>query len=349
MARLLVTGGAGFIGTNFVHYWLREHPADPVVVLDTLTYAGNRANLAPLEAHENFRFVHGNICDTLLVETLLRDYALDVIVHFAAESHVDRSITGPDAFIETNVTGTHSMLKAARQVWLEEKSVPTHRFHQVSTDEVYGSLGPDDAPFSETTPYAPNSPYSASKAAADHLVRAYHHTYELATTTSNCSNNYGPYQVAEKLIPLIISRILNGEALPIYGDGRNVRDWLHVEDHCRAIELILAQGQIGEVYNVGGQSERENIAIVRELCELIDQEFASNSELRARCAKSPAARGARSDGLISFVTDRRGHDRRYAIDGSRLERELGFTPRRRLSQGLKETVQWYLARLPGRR
>ncbi len=205
MARLLVTGGAGFIGTNFVHYWLREHPADTVVVLDALTYAGNLSNLEPARANNNFAFVHGNICDTTLVENLLREHRLDVIVHFAAESHVDRSITGPDAFIETNIYGTHSMLKAARQVWLEEKSVPNHRFHQVSTDEVYGSLGPDDAPFSESTPYSPNSPYSASKAASDHLVRAYHHTYELATTTSNCSNNYGPYQFAEKLIPLMLS------------------------------------------------------------------------------------------------------------------------------------------------
>ncbi len=303
MARLLVTGGAGFIGTNFVHYWLREHPADRVVVLDALTYAGNRANLAPVEGEKNFRFVHGNICDTALVEKLLREHQLDVIVHFAAESHVDRSIAGPDAFIETNVYGTHSMLKAARQVWLEEQSVPRHRFHHVSTDEVYGSLAPDEAPFAETTPYAPNSPYSASKAASDHLVRAYHHTYELATTTSNCSNNYGPYQFAEKLIPLIITRILNGEPIPVYGDGRNIRDWLHVEDHCRAIDLILARGRIGEVYNVGGQSERENIAIVRELCQLIEAQFAAAPALRARFPHSPCARGAGS-AQPDFLCDR---------------------------------------------
>jgi dTDP-glucose 4,6-dehydratase len=346
MARLLVTGGAGFIGSNFVHYWVREHRADLVVVLDALTYAGNLANLEPIKDHRNYRFVHGNICDTTLVEELLREHKIDVIVHFAAESHVDRSITGPDAFIETNVYGTHSMLKAARQVWLEEKSVPRHRFHHVSTDEVYGSLGPDEAPFSETTPYAPNSPYSASKAASDHLVRAYHHTYELVTTTSNCSNNYGPYQFAEKLIPLVITRILEGGTLPVYGDGRNVRDWLHVEDHCRAIDLILTHGRNGEVYNVGARSERENIAIVRELCEMIDKKFEVTPELRERFPKAPSARGASAASLISFVTDRRGHDRRYAINGSKLERELSFKPRHRLSPALGDTVDWYLARHP---
>ena len=345
MARLLVTGGAGFIGTNFVHYWLREHPADAIVVLDALTYAGNRANLEPVAAHPNFQFVHGNICDTALVEKLLREQALDVIVNFAAESHVDRSITEPDAFIDTNIYGTHSMLKAARQVWLFEKSVPRHRFHQVSTDEVYGSLGPTDAPFSETTPYAPNSPYSASKAASDHLVRAYHHTYALATTISNCSNNYGPYQFAEKLIPLIISRMLKGEALPVYGDGRNVRDWLHVEDHCRAIDLILAKGRVGETYNVGGQAECENIALVHELCDAIDRKFAAMPELRQRFPNSPCGRGAGGRGLISFVTDRLGHDRRYAIDCGKLERELGFQPRHQLTPALRTTVDWYLARL----
>jgi dTDP-glucose 4,6-dehydratase len=346
MARLLVTGGAGFIGTNFVHYWLREHPADLVVVFDALTYAGNLANLEPVKAHKNFRFVHGNICNTALVEQLLRDHKLDVIVHFAAESHVDRSIAGPDAFIETNVIGTHSMLKAARRVWLEEKSVPRHRFHHVSTDEVYGSLGPDDAPFTESTSYAPNSPYSASKAASDHLVRAYHHTYGLATTISNCSNNYGPYQFPEKLIPLMITRILEGQPLPVYGDGRNVRDWLHVEDHCRAIDLIVASGRTAEVYNVGGRSECENIALVRELCRAIDEQFAASPALRKRFPASPAARGESSAQLVAYVTDRPGHDRRYAIDGAKLERELGFRPSHRLSPGLQATVDWYLARRP---
>ena len=346
MARLLVTGGAGFIGTNLVHYWLREHPADFLVVLDALTYAGNREHLAPALGQPNFHFVHGNICDTPLVEQLLRGHQLDVIVHLAAESHVDRSISGPDAFIETNVMGTHSMLKAARCVWLEERSVPQHRFHQVSTDEVYGSLGPDDPPFTEETAYAPNSPYSASKAASDHLVRSYHHTYGLATTISNCSNNYGPYQFPEKLIPLMITQILAGRPLPVYGDGRNVRDWLHVEDHCRALDLILSQGRVGEVYNVGGKSERENLGLVRELCELIDQKFATTPSLRERFPKSPAARGGAAESLISLVTDRPGHDRRYAINGGKLEREFGFRPRRELSQGLRDTVDWYLARQP---
>jgi dTDP-glucose 4,6-dehydratase len=345
MARLLVTGGAGFIGTNFVHYWLREHPADFVVVLDALTYAGNLANLDPVSELANFRFVHGNICDTPLVEDLLHDHKLDVIVHFAAESHVDRSISGPNAFIESNVIGTHSLLTAARRVWLEEKSVPRHHFHHVSTDEVYGSLGPDDPPFSETTPYAPNSPYSASKAASDHLVRAYHHTYGLATTISNCSNNYGPYQFAEKLIPLIITRILHGEALPVYGDGRNVRDWLHVEDHCRAIELILAGGKKGDTYNVGGQSEYENIAIVHELCEALDQKFQAAPALRQRFPNSPCGAGAGGRSLISFVTDRLGHDRRYAINCGKIESELGFQPRHTLSEALRATVDWYLTRL----
>jgi dTDP-glucose 4,6-dehydratase len=229
----LITDGAGFIGANFLQYWLAQHPGDRTVVLDALTYAGNLANLDAVKDRSEFRFVHGNICDTALVERLLRDERLDTIVHFAAESHVDRSIEGPDAFIETNVIGTHSMLKAARRVWLEEKTVAAHRFHHASTDEVYGSLGPNDAPFTESTSYAPNSPYSASKAASDHLVRVYHHTYGLQTSISNCSNNYGPYQFPEKLIPLLIAQLLAGQALPVYGDGRNIRDWLHVEDHCR--------------------------------------------------------------------------------------------------------------------
>ena len=345
MARLLVTGGAGFIGTNFVHYWLKEHPDDVVVVLDALTYAGNLANLDAVREHKNFRFVHGNICDTPLVEELLRRQQLDVIVHFAAESHVDRSITGPNAFIEANIIGTHSLLTAARRVWLEEKAVPRHRFHHVSTDEVYGSLEPDEAPFTETTPYAPNSPYSASKAASDHLVRAYQHTYGLMTTISNCSNNYGPYQFAEKLIPLIITRILRGESLPVYGDGRNVRDWLYVDDHCRAIELILLHGRPGETYNVGGQSEWENIALVHELCAALDAKFAARPELRQRFPNSPCAAGAGGRSLIAFVTDRPGHDRRYAIDCRKLERELGFSPRHRLSEALRSTVDWYLERL----
>ena len=342
MARLLVTGGAGFIGTNFVHYWLREHPKDHIVVLDALTYAANLANLDPVKAKPTFNFVQGNICDTPLVEDLLRTHKLDVIVHFAAESHVDRSISGPNAFIESNVIGTHSMLTAARSVWLEEKAVPQHRFHHVSTDEVYGSLGPTDAPFTELSPYAPNSPYSASKAASDHLVRAYHHTYGLTTTISNCSNNFGPFQFAEKLIPLMITKLLAGEPLPVYGDGRNVRDWLYVEDHCRAIDLILAQGRAGEVYNIGGHSECENIALVRELCGIIDERLRSSSALRARFPNCPAAREDACADLISYVTDRPGHDRRYAINCAKLENELGFVLLHQLSPALRETVDWYL-------
>src|SRR5580658_2067260 len=239
MSRLLITGGAGFIGANFVHHWLTEHPGDRLVVLDALTYAGNLANLEAAREREELRFVEGNICDTALVERLLREERLDTIVHFAAESHVDRSIEGPDAFIETNVVGTHSLLKAARKIWLGDGGRAVHRFHHVSTDEVYGSLGPTDPAFTETTPYSPNSPYSASKAASDHLVRAYHHTYGLETTITNCSNNYGPRQFPEKLIPLTIAQMLAGKSLPVYGDGRNVRDWLHVEDHCRAVEIVL--------------------------------------------------------------------------------------------------------------
>jgi dTDP-glucose 4,6-dehydratase len=339
----MVTGGAGFIGSNFVHHWLATHPGDRVVVFDALTYAGCRENLADVAAHPDLRFVNGDIRDTPLVETLLRDEKLDTVVHFAAESHVDRSITGPDAFIETNVIGTHSLLKAARQVWQVEKTVARHRFHHVSTDEVYGSLGADDPAFTETTPYAPNSPYSASKAASDHLVRAYHHTYGLEVTTSNCSNNYGPFHFPEKLIPLIITNLLGGVALPVYGDGRNVRDWLHVSDHCAGIESILLRGRVGEVYNIGGRAERENIWLVRELCRLADEAFARDATLRQRFPSCPAARQQPCGSLITFVTDRPGHDRRYAIDCDKAERELGFTPRVKIGEGLARTLAWYLA------
>jgi len=342
MAKLLVTGGAGFIGSNFVRHWLHNHPGDRLVVLDALTYAGNLANLEPMRDRAELRFVHGNICDTALVETLLRGEQIDTLVHFAAESHVDRSITGPEAFIETNVIGTHSLLKAARRVWLEDKSVPKHRFHHVSTDEVYGSLGPSDPAFSETTPYAPNSPYSASKAASDHLVRAYHHTYGLDVTTSNCSNNYGPYHFPEKLIPLTIVNILEGKPLPIYGDGRNVRDWLHVSDHCYGIECVIDRGRVGEVYNLGGRSECDNITLVRQLCWIADKEFAGDSVLRRRFPLAPAALGRLSDTLIGFVADRPGHDRRYAIDCTKAERELNFEPRTNIETGLRKTFHWYV-------
>jgi dTDP-glucose 4,6-dehydratase len=347
LARLFVTGGAGFIGANFVHYWLDRHPGDRVVVLDALTYAGNLGNLGPVRNRSELRFAHADVRNTSLIENLLRDERLDTIVHFAAESHVDRSILGPDAFIETNVNGTHSLLKAARRVWLDDKAVSAHRFHHISTDEVYGSLGPNDPPFTEATAYAPNSPYSASKAASDHLVRAYHHTYGLQTTISNCSNNYGPYQFPEKLIPVTIMSLLEGRPVPVYGDGKNVRDWLHVNDHCRAIELILERGRIGEVYNIGGQCERANIDLVTELCSIVDRRLHSAAELRCRFANSPAAKQSRCDTLISYVKDRPGHDRRYAIDCSKAHRELGFKPRMTMEVGLDQVVEWYMQRLIG--
>jgi len=344
MSKLLITGGAGFIGANFVHHWLAQHPGDRVVVLDALTYAGSMANLTAAQARSEFRFVHGNINDTALVESLLRDEKIDRIVHFAAESHVDRSIEGPDAFLETNIMGTHSMLKAARRVWLNASLVPAHRFHHVSTDEVYGSLGPDDPAFTESTAYARNSPYSASKAASDHLVRAYHHTYGLHTTISNCSNNYGPFQFPEKLIPLMIGQLLAGDSLPVYGDGCNIRDWLHVEDHCRGIEAVLERGRVGEVYNIGGHAECENIKLVHTLCDIIDDQLAQNPHLRARFPGAAAARGERSRGLIRFVKDRAGHDRRYAIDSAKIERECNFHPATSLDTGLRATIEWYLQR-----
>lgn len=344
MTRLLVTGGAGFIGSNFVAYWIDHHPEHRLVVLDALTYAGNLKNLESVSSRPMFRFVHGDICDTALVERLLREERVDTIVHLAAESHVDRSIEGPDAFVKTNIIGTHSMLKAARDVWLEERAVPAHRFHHVSTDEVFGSLGPKDAPFTESSPYAPNSPYSASKAASDHLVRAYYHTYGLQTTISNCSNNYGPHQYPEKLIPVMISHVLDGQPLPVYGDGRNVRDWLHVEDHCRGIEAVLEHGRVGEMYNIGGRSECENVQLVRILCAVVDKKLAEDPKLRARFPNSPVARSGTGESLLSYVKDRPGHDRRYAIDCSKIEKECGFGPRISLGEGLRATVAWYLER-----
>lgn len=342
MRRLLVTGGAGFIGANFVHHWLARHPGGRLVVLDALTYAGNFGNLASAREREEFRFVHGSICDTALVVDLLRTEHIDTIVNFAAESHVDRSILAPDAFVETNVVGTHSLLRAAQRVWLEERLVKTHRFHHVSTDEVYGSLGPTDPAFRETTPYAPNSPYAASKAASDHLVRSYHHTYGLEVTTSNCSNNYGPLHFPEKLIPLVIVNMLAGKELPLYGDGGNVRDWLYVEDHCAAIELILERGRPGEVYNVGGRSECRNVDLVNRLCALADERFRADPGLAARFPSCPAARGTATASLIRFVRDRPGHDRRYAIDCDKITKALGFAPSLSLDAGLARTFDWYL-------
>ena len=338
MANLLVTGGAGFIGGNFVHYWNAKHPADHVVVLDALTYAGNRSTL---EGAPHASLVEGDIRDTPLVESLLREHAITTLVHFAAESHVDRSISGPDDFINTNILGTNSLLKAARSVWLAGSGTP-HRFHHISTDEVFGSLGPHDPAFSEVTPYAPNSPYSASKAASDHLVRAYHHTFGLEVTTSNCSNNYGPYQYPEKLIPLFLLNALHGRPLPIYGDGMNVRDWLHVEDHCRGIEACLLRGQPGETYNIGGGAELPNMTVIDTICAEVDRAFAEVEGLAQAFPDAPAARGQATNTLKTFVTDRAGHDRRYAIDETKARAELAYAPERTFENGMHQTLQWYL-------
>lgn len=339
MANLLVTGGAGFIGGNFVHYWSKAHPDDAVIVLDCLTYAGNRSTIADVEQAE---LVVGDIRDTDLVEKLLRTRDIATIVHFAAESHVDRSITGPDAFIDTNILGTNSLLKAARSVWLDSGSGRAHRFHHISTDEVYGSLGPNDPAFSETTQYQPNSPYSASKAASDHLVRAYHHTYGLEVTTTNCSNNYGPYHYPEKLIPLFMLNALSGKPLPIYGDGMNVRDWLYVEDHCRGIEAALRNGKPGETYNIGGGEELPNMAVIDRICAEVDRAFAEIPDLAARYPYAPAAKGRATSELKTFVEDRKGHDRRYAIDEAKARAEIGYVPQHDFENGLRNTLRWYL-------
>jgi dTDP-glucose 4,6-dehydratase len=344
MARsLLVTGAAGFIGANFVHYWMGQHPADKVVAYDALTYAGNRANLAALEDNANFSFVHADIRDYDRVLETLKVHDVDTLVHFAAESHVDRSITGPDAFIETNVVGTHTLLKAARQNWLSTGAERAHRFHHVSTDEVYGSLSADAPGFHEEKKYEPNSPYSASKAGSDHLVRAYHHTYGLQVSTSNCSNNYGPYHFPEKLIPLCLTNILRGRALPVYGDGSNIRDWLYVEDHCRGIELVLQGGEVGETYNIGGNNEWNNLDIVQLLCDEMDERFAVDPALADRFPDAPGAKGKSARELITFVEDRAGHDWRYAIDASKITRELGYEPSESFETGLRRTLYWYLA------
>lgn len=330
MATLLITGGAGFIGANFVHHWHRTHPGDRLIVLDALTYAGNRATLAPLEGLANFRFVRGDIGDRALVAQLFASEQVDTVAHFAAESHVDRSILGPDAFIQTNVVGTFTLLEAFRHHWQDQGQPDHYRFLHVSTDEVYGSLGPNDPAFTETTPYAPNSPYSASKAGSDHLARAYFHTYGMPTLITNCSNNYGPYHFPEKLIPLMIVNILQGKSLPVYGDGQNVRDWLFVLDHCRALERVILRGTPGETYNVGGNNEAKNIDLVQTLCDRMDE-----------LAPDLPVRPARN--LITFVTDRPGHDRRYAIDASKIRRDLGWVPETSLEEGLRQTVSWYLA------
>jgi dTDP-glucose 4,6-dehydratase len=331
MKNILVTGGAGFIGSNFVRYLLDVlHDTQiRVVNLDALTYAGSLENLRGLPQADRYTFVEGNICDRDLVRNLFHQYQIDTVVHFAAESHVDRSILGPEPFVQTNIVGTFTLLEAARQYWQVEKALPVEqvRFHHVSTDEVYGTLSPNDPAFSETTPYAPNSPYAASKASSDHLARSYSHTYQLPVTISNCSNNYGPRQFPEKLIPLIILNALTGKPLPVYGDGQQIRDWLFVTDHCEAIHLILTKGKPGETYNIGGNNQPANLTIVETVCDLLD-------ELR------PAPESHRS--LIKFVTDRPGHDRRYAMNISKIERGLGWKPRYSLTDGLLATVKWIL-------
>jgi dTDP-glucose 4,6-dehydratase len=344
---LLVTGGAGFIGANFVHYWLAQNPQDKVIVLDALTYAGNKANLDLVASNPNMTFIQGDICDTALIENLIDTHQLNTIVHFAAESHVDRSITGPDAFIETNILGTYSLLKAAKKKWIDEPKAAgseplAHRFHHVSTDEVYGTLSATDPAFTEDTAYAPNSPYSASKAASDHLVRAYHHTYGLEVTTSNCSNNYGPYHFPEKLIPLIVTNILNDKPLPVYGDGQQIRDWLYVEDHARGIELVLKKGRIGENYNIGGNNEWANIDIVKLVCKVMGEKFATNPELAKRFPNAKSAIDNNVEQLITYVTDRAGHDRRYAIDATKTNNELGYVPAESFETGFAKTLNWYL-------
>ena len=343
MRRLLVTGGAGFIGTNFVHYWRRQHPGDFIVALDALTYAANPVNFEHASKHRNFVFMQGNIRNDALVTKILSDHQIDTVVHFAAESHVDRSIAGPDPFMKTNFMGTHSLLKAARQVWSKRvDGFDGCRFHHVSTDEVFGSLGPHDPAFTEMTPYAPSSPYAASKAASDHLVRAYFKTYNLPVTITACSNNYGPHQFPEKLVPLVIINALQGKRLPVYGDGGNLRDWLYVEDHCRAIDLVLERGCAGDSYNIGGDNERANLDLVTEICHLLDRLFVRNEELRSRFPNCPAGRGAKTGTLLEFVPDRPGHDRRYAIDAERARIKLGYTPAETLASGMAKTVQWYL-------
>src|ERR1017187_477594 len=326
---IIVTGGAGFIGSNFILQWLAQESAS-IVNLDCLTYAGNAANLASLSANPRYEFVRGDINDRALVRRLFHAHQPAAVVHFAAESHVDRSILGPDEFIRTNINGTFALLSEAKQYWesLDLGAKQRFRFLHVSTDEVYGSLGENDAPFCETTAYAPNSPYAASKAAADHMVRAYHHTYGLPTLTTNCSNNYGPFQFPEKLIPLVILNALAGKAIPVYGDGLNVRDWLYVDDHCSGIRKVLEAGQTGEVYNIGGNSEKNNLEVVRTLCAVLD-------EMR------PSAKPHAS--LITYVKDRPGHDRRYAIDAGRIRGELGWRPAESFASGMRKTVEWYLA------
>lgn len=331
MKNVLITGGAGFIGSNFVHYLLETEPDVRVINLDALTYAGNLENLQDLPDPQRHEFIEGNICDKSLVNEIFHRYQIGTVVHFAAETHVDRSILDPESFIQSNVIGTFNLLEAARQAWLVEHLLPVEEvhFHHVSTDEVFGTLNPGEPAWSETTPYAPNSPYSASKASSDHLVRAYGHTYGLPVTITNCSNNYGPYQFPEKLIPLMILNALSSKPLPIYGDGQQIRDWLYVGDHCEAIWKVVREGRLGETYNIGGNNQSANLTIVKTICAILDE-------------LTPRADGQSYENLITYVKDRPGHDRRYAMDTRKISQELGWSPRQSLETGLRETVRWYL-------
>jgi dTDP-glucose 4,6-dehydratase len=331
MQNVLITGGAGFIGSNFVHYLYNSSPGINFINIDALTYAGNIKNLEGFENIKNYHFVHGNICDRELLKSLFTNYNIDTVVHFAAESHVDRSIKGPLPFIETNIVGTAILLEAAREAWKVDNTAIKHeyRFHHISTDEVFGSLNSGDPPFAETTPFSPNSPYAASKAASDHLVLSYFHTYGLPVTISNCSNNYGPYQFPEKLIPLIILNALSNKPLPLYGDGMQIRDWLYVEDHCEAIFQILKKGMVGETYNLGGNNQPTNLEIVNTICHLLDELVPRKDHLSY-------------EKQIRYVKDRPGHDRRYAMNITKIKNMLGWQPKEQLESGLQRTIQWYL-------
>jgi dTDP-glucose 4,6-dehydratase len=331
MRNILITGGAGFIGSNFIRYILSTEADIHVVNLDALTYAGSLNNLIDLPRPERYRFVQGEITDRKLIDQLFIENQIDTVVHFAAETHVDRSILGPGQFIQTNVVGTFTLLEAARAAWLGNGNDLTgKRFHHVSTDEVFGTLSPEEPAFTEKTPYAPNSPYSASKAGSDHLVRAYYHTYGLPVTITNCSNNYGPYQFPEKLIPLVILNALNGRPLPVYGDGMQIRDWLYVEDHCEAIDRVIRAGKVGETYNIGGNNQPPNIEIIERICDILDRALPESPSVPHRQ-------------LITYVKDRPGHDRRYAMNGTKIQTELGWQPRYTIETGLEMTVRWYLS------
>ena len=338
--KILVTGGAGFIGSAVVRRAIAQ--GHQVVNLDAMTYAACAENVASVADSPDYSFVQADIRDREALDAAFAAHRPDAVMHLAAESHVDRSIDGPGDFIETNITGTYNLLEAARSYWVGQGKPQGFRFHHISTDEVFGSLGPEDPAFSETTPYAPNSPYSASKASSDHLVRAYHHTYGLQVTTSNCSNNYGPYQYPEKLIPLFLLNALSGKNLPIYGDGMNVRDWLHVEDHCRGIEACLVKGVPGETYNIGGGAELPNMEVIETICREVALAFEDVEGLAKRYPNAPAARGAKSESLKTFVTDRAGHDRRYAIDETKARSELNYSAKWSFEEGLRQTLRWYL-------